>query len=382
MFRFSLGLMVMVMVLAGCGSGREHAANSDSPLPAQVGFVDANRAPLRWEGRVARDEGQPPRFAWPASGFRFRFRGTGVVARLEDGLTQDTIRDGDLLAVFVDDQPQATIVVPAGLADVVIASNLPNTDHWVRVLKRTESEHGTVVLHALELQGAGARFLAPPPERAHRLLAVGDSITAGYGVEGPDQHCHYSAVTANATRTFGFLASEQLGAEYQAVAWSGRGLYRNLDPLALETMPVLYGRRLAREVTAYDPRAYTPDTVVVNLGTNDLSSPSPDERQLHDAYLGLLQRIRADASDAEIVVAVGPMLSDYYPPGSMALRKARELASRVVGALREAGDARISLVEFPVAAPAEGYGCDFHPSQATHRRLADVLVSHLRARRP
>lgn len=373
--------VVAVAVLGvGCGTHREHTPSSDVPIPAQAGFMNANDAPLRWEGRVARDEGQPPRFAWPASGFRFRFRGTGVVARIEDGPLQDVVRDGDLLAVFVDDRPQTTNALRTGMADVVLASGLPNTDHWVRVLKRTESEQGTVVLHALALQGADARFLAAPPERTRRLLAVGDSITAGYGVEGPDQHCRYSARTNNATRTFAFLAAEQLRAEYHAVAWSGRGLYRNLDPSLTETMPVLYGRRLAREATPYEPQGYVPDTVVVNLGTNDFSLPSPDLDQLHAAYVGLLQRIRADAPDAEIVVALGPMLSDYYPPQSMALRRARELVSGVVSQLREAGDTRIAPLEFPPGSPTEGYGCDFHPSQATHRRLAGVLIDHLRAR--
>jgi len=380
---FVARLIVLAAVLASlvaCGRPTRSASRNATPVERHVAprFEQANGLPIRWEGRIASDPGAPPRFAWPASGFRVRFRGTGLVAKLEDRLLDDEIRDADLLAVYVDDRAPVTIELVEGTTDVTLASGLPLGDHLVRVLKRTESEQGTIVVHGFALHGRGAHFLEPPPARPHRLLAIGDSITAGYGIDGPDAHCHYSAGTSNATRTYAFFAAAELDAEYQAIAWSGRGLARNLRPSIPETIPVLYGRRLAAEEIPAEPSAFVPDAVVVNVGTNDYALPRPDRMRIFVAYRELLARIRADAPDAEIVVAVGPMLADDYPPGSMALTKMRRIASGVVAERRSRGDRKVSFVEFYGASPDESYGCDFHPSLATHRRLAAVLVEHLR----
>lgn len=372
----ALGLLAP---LGACGSrsrsqGRDAGASGRTDLGP---FVGANLVPLHFEGRIAHDEARRPRFAWPASGFRIRFRGTGVVVRLEDRLFEDDVRDADLLAVFVDHHAPVTIDLREGVQDVVLATHLPMGEHVVRVLKRTESEQGTVVVHGFRLEGRGARQLGAPPARPRRLLAIGDSITAGYGIDGPDAHCHYSAGTSNATRTYTFFAATALEAEYEAIAWSGRGVARNLNPEIPETMPVLYGRRLGTEESPADPREFVPDAIVVNLGTNDYALPRPERLRIYTAYRELVAQLRVDAPEAEIVVAVGPMLADDYPPGSMALTKMRRIAMGVVAERRARGDRRISFVELYGASPDEGYGCDFHPSLATHRRMADVIVAHL-----
>ena len=110
------------------------------------------------------------------------------------------------------------------------------------------------------------------------LLFVGDSITCGYGNEistmKPDAF-HYTTQGSNANLAWGAVAARQLDAEYVAVAVSGRGVYRNYSGAAGDLLPVIYDKTLPDDATApaWDIARYTPDVVVVNLGTNDFSPP-------------------------------------------------------------------------------------------------------------
>ena len=74
-------------------------------------WLEPSRVSVRWEGRIDLDVPDMPRFGWPASGFRLRFRGTELRARLRDTLFEDVIRDTDFLAVYVDDEAPRTVAL-------------------------------------------------------------------------------------------------------------------------------------------------------------------------------------------------------------------------------------------------------------------------------
>jgi hypothetical protein len=61
----------------------------------------------------------------------------------------------------------------------------------------------------------------------------------------------------------------------------------------------------------------------------------------------------------------------------MTLTRARAAIQGTVEALHEAGDARIFFVEFAPVMESEGYGCDFHPTLATHARMGEQLAAAL-----
>ena len=44
------------------------------------------------------------------------------------------------------------------------------------------------------------------------------------------------------------------------------------------------------------------------------------------------------------------------------------------------GDSKMSYLEFPVQVAADGYGCDWHPSAATHAKMATLLTAELKTR--
>jgi hypothetical protein len=170
------------------------------------------------------------------------------------------------------------------------------------------------------------------------------------------------------------LTAGALDAEAVAVAWSGRGVVRNYADEPGEPMPVLYERTLpARAESRWDFSQWRADAVVVNLGTNDFSlGRSPPREDFVSAYATLLRRIGAVYPGAPVFCMIGPMLVGEQ------LESARAYVDEALARLRHEG-ARPQLVEVTPQTAADGYGCDWHPSAKTHRRMAAELTPVIRS---
>ena len=201
---------------------------------------------------------------------------------------------------------------------------------------------------------------------------MGDSITSGYGNEGPGPRCGYDPAQQNAYLAWGSLTGRALDADVTLVAFSGGGIYRNNDGDLEDTMPARFLRTAPTRKTsvwAFDEPA--PDAVVVDLATNDFALGAPP----HDAFVGAYTRFLGDLRSrwpkAVLVVAVGPML--YGPP----LDSARAWAKEAVKAREAQGD-QVHFLELAMQDGSDGYGCQYHPSAAHHRHMAGELENLLR----
>jgi hypothetical protein len=106
--------------------------------------------------------------------------------------------------------------------------------------------------------------------------------------------------------------------------------------------------------------------VIVNLGTNDYSTePDPDEGAFVAAYVELLERIRRNSPLAQVLCTIGPMLAGQD------LEKAESSIAKAVAARRARGDQRVEA--YRMTTVNENPGCDWHPSVATHARIAEEL---------
>ncbi|HEY3356589.1 MAG TPA: SGNH/GDSL hydrolase family protein [Polyangia bacterium] len=314
----------------------------------------------RLSGRFDLDDPAGPRCAWSGSAIAARFSGAAVAVRLRGA--------GDWFAVTLDGAELPPLALTPAQEGYPVALGLPPGEHDLVLTKRTEPLVGEAQLLGFDL-APGGRLLPPPPAPARRLEFVGDSITAGFGVLGRDASCPFSADTEDFTRTYAALTARALGAEPVAVAWSGRGVCRNYGDEPGDPMPALYERTLpARAESRWDFTRFTPDAVVLNLGTNDFSvGRAPPAAAFVAAYGGLVRRIRAAYDRAPVVCTLGPMLS----PGELATARAH-VAAAVDGL------ADVHLLEHPPQDPADGFGCDGHPSVTTHRRMAARLTALLR----
>src|SRR6185437_9930940 len=180
------------------------------------------------------------------------------------------------------------------------------------------------------------------PGASRWIEFVGDSITCGYGVLGPDQSSCFSNDTEAETRGWAALTAQAFGAAHSAIAYSGKGVIRNNGGDTTELMPVLFERTLVDAADAWGFTSYTPDVVVIDLGTNDFAQGDPGQAFV-TGYEAFVAQIRGHYPDAWIVVAQSPMLSDGYPQGAMLRTKSAAYLNEIVNDRKAAGDTRITF---------------------------------------
>ena len=61
------------------------------------------------------------------------------------------------------------------------------------------------------------------------------------------------------------------------------------------------------------------------------------------------------------------------------LNTARAYIDGAIQTRRAAGDVRVKSFELAPTDPADGYGCDYHPSLRPHEVMAEVLTRTLQA---
>jgi lysophospholipase L1-like esterase len=275
--------------------------------------------------------------------------------------------------VLVDGALRPKLIPLPGGALSPIASGLAPGEHLVEIYRRTEGNQGESQFLGFDF-GGGA-LLAAPPTPARRIEIIGDSITCGYGVEGADMNCHYTPDTQNHYLTYGAITARNVNADLITLAWSGKGIVCNYgdDPTScVDPFPIYYDRTLPdRASSQWDFASWQPQVVVINLGTNDVSTPvDPTEAQFTGAYRTFLQHVRGKYPAALILCTVAPLL------GGADLTEARAYIDAAVAAT---GDARIKSFPMAQTDPADGWGCDFHPSVKTHQKMAATLTAQLKA---
>lgn len=357
--------LVASVTAAGC-TRPEPIANAPIPSAAiSASATTEGTAPaaptvassVRLVGRFDTTDPNAIRFAWSGSMISARFKGTGITARLHD--------DGkNVFQVIVDGEAKAVFKSEHSRDSYRLADGLPDGPHEVAIYKRTEAEVGEVVFSGFDVKG---EMLPPPPHAERRMELIGDSITAGYGNEGPGAVCSFSPEDQNQYTTYGAVAARALGAEHVTIAWSGKTIGQMTD---------FYERTLpSRPDSRWDFKSWTPQLVVMNIGTNNFATYDPGETKYVRIYSALYDRVRKAYPDAFIVCLLGPMLSDVYPIGKNNLTLARRYMKAAMAKIKASGETKYEYLELPEQKHSDGLGCGFHPSVKTHKLMADRLTA-------
>jgi lysophospholipase L1-like esterase len=342
---------------------------------------------IRYGGRIDCTNPEALRFSHVGASFRIRFEGDSLEMLLKDfgapGLT-------NYYNIIVDGGAPVILGVFPEIERFSLAKNLGAGPHTVEVFKRVENGADS---YANNGKGIFKGFLIPEGSvplpllpRPRRVEFIGDSITCGYGngisTETPEYN-PYTTENADGYQAFGAVVARALDAEYMAVAYSGRGVVRNYAGVPGKTLPEMYLDILPDDKTPgrWDVTRYTPELLVINLGTNDFSEGVtaknvPELRQRYaEEYALFLDTLRGFYPNTVFILAIGPLLSDDWPPGINALSSVQQILERLVADRREAGDADIHLIRHqPQSSP---YGEDWHPTAARHRIMADELLAFI-----
>jgi lysophospholipase L1-like esterase len=345
----------------GPGAIPQQAAHTTDAAALPVA-VAANDPLLRYTGRFDWNSRTAPRAAWSASTVALKFRGTALNVRLKDS-------PSNRWQVEVDGVPTTTLQMTEGEHTYSVAADLPMGEHTVRLVKATEALFGTSQILGFEMNRGGK--LLPLPAPARRIEVIGDSISTGYGNEAASKEEKFSHTTQNAYFTYGAIAARVLGADYTCIAWSGKKMWPD------NTIPELYDHALPNEANSHwDFAKPHPDTVLINLATNDFAAGNPDEAGWTGAYKTFISRVRRNYPQAHIYCAIGPMMGDWGK--DKALTTLRSYLSKTVSDVRATGDVKVHLIDFGTQDAKNGLGADWHPNIKTNQLMAEQLVQTLR----
>ena len=181
---------------------------------------------------------------------------------------------------------------------------------------------------------------------------IGDSITTGY----TDAQAEVS--------DYAWVAAEDLGVEHTQIAYPGVNLVTWPNKGNGTIIQYFKARSFKfQDSPDWNFKAYTPNVIVINLGTNDNNNRVPDT-VFQRVYIGLLTRVREQFPKAQIF-ALRTFL-DLKTAPTIAAVKARNAA----------GDQKVHFIDtngWLGPRKSDDYTDGLHPSINGHKKAAELL---------
>ncbi len=307
---------------------------------------------IQFVGRWSQSEAGTRHSYWGGAYLQVRFTGRTVQIHLGKPTT---------LLVNFDDGGERILSDVSGLVDLTPTPLAPGI-HTMRVAAQFDEKE--IVFKGLILDEGAATL---PPVPAHRKLIefIGDSITTG-------ADCPYGNGDA-----YAWHAARMLGADHTQIADPGIALVDGVNSVA--GMERAYLRLKTPNYISDNPPwtfAYTPDVIVINLGSNDHYSKCPPQK-FQGRYVEFLGQLRVLYPQAEIFAL--RLFNGWYETE----------VKDAVAARNAAGDTRVHFVDTTgwLAGYGEPDSRDYvqkarpsvHPSQIGHLKVARRLAAFLGA---
>lgn len=333
---------------------------------AEQAEMPANAVALQVQtyGRVEKAAGGMYNYQWPGVYFLAAYQGSALYFRVGSGRQNLHITaDGHSSRIVLDGQ--------AGFYRIA-TPNGPT--HRVRIDVINENQDGPKSLGEFLVEATGKNTVFATSDR--QMEFIGDSYTVGYGNTSTSRICTNDQVwaTTDTSQSVGADLALHYNANYQINAISGRGVVRNYDGSAANTVPVAYPFTLFNEQNLYRDPAWMPSVVVISLGTNDFSTSLhateawKTRDDLHAAfvatYLTFIKSLRSQYPRALIV-----LWSTDEMHGEIA-----EEGQEVVQKMHIAGDPRVDFVDVTGLAFT---GCHQHPSLTDDSLIAARLTTDI-----
>lgn len=286
-------------------------------------------------------------------------------------------------AILVDGVKKEDRVIPNGtdaeIRNIILGP--PGEEKTVRVIKGTEGSEAVMGIGWIGINGT-EEHIQPAPEKKYLFEFVGDSITAGYGVDwtfGTDP----IAITEDMTKTYNHQVSLDFDADYQTVARSGATVIAPEGRGPEGIIPIIYqktgndhwwGNFAWSKNWDFENNRH-PDMVLINLGTNDGGLFGGDvTRDFYKSeYIKFIKYIREKHPDATIICAFGMMGDGLYSA-------VQELVAEYKNELKNDPEKEEDNNVYPLLIKpktGDGAGIHNHPSAAGFRTAADTITAFL-----
>ncbi len=278
------------------------------------------------------------------------------------------------IIILVNGEVAADEVLDEETTEITADLSSVSGDAEVQVVKASEAMYSTVGVSEIRAHAKGD--ICPAPQRAIKIEFIGDSITAGYGLDEENPNAAFSTRTENFTETYAFLASQNLAADCNAVAFSGYGVYTGFSSNGQANDYVIFNHynsvlsnfEGAPDWNFYD---YKPNIVVINLGTNDASYCSTQSTvdSFVSEYKRLLSVVRERNTGAYILCVLGDMNNSLY-----------SAIERAVGEYQsETSDFLLKCATLSFDMGTYGSAIDGHPNKDSNVLAAKTLESEIKS---
>lgn len=325
-----------------------------------VKLFTADNQHFVYTGRVDFTDPQKPKFWSPGVYITTRFKGPTCELLINDeemyGKTHNYIE-------VVIDGKSSRIQTTGKTNNIQIAKGLSNGIHTLLICKDTESGMGY-----LEFVGLRCEKLLMPHQPKRIIEYIGDSITAGAGVDASEAPCGKGQWydQHNAYLTYGARTSRALNAKWQLTAVAGIGLVHSCCDMNI-LLPQVYDKvYLRNDSLKYNFKQYQPDVITICLGQND---GSQDSVKFCSEYVRLIDTIRSKYANASIVCLSSPMANQ-----ELTAVLQRYLAG-IVQTANKQGDSKVSKFFF---SRSFNSGCDNHPDANEHAIIAQELTAYIK----
>ena len=247
----------------------------------------------------------------------------------------------------------------------------------VKVIKLTESMYSCAGVSRIRVYSEHSVIPTPQPDML--LEFIGDSITAGYGLDAESEWGQFSTRTENYMGTYSYLAAQSLGAESYAIAFSGYGVLSAFSDNGVIRPDYVLSKRYDKTLTAmvlpqevsdiWTFQQPKPTMIVINLGTNDASYCYTADRRAAfvRAYVELLRLVRGYNPGVPILCVLGDMNNSMFPYIEQAAAQFQE----------ETGDNLVTTATLSFEMERLGSTTDGHPNRASNELAAETLTRFL-----
>jgi len=306
---------------------------------------------ILYMGRMDMSNTNLPMMGWPGNTIIASFTGTSISATFTNqkyGFVYALI-DG---AAAAPSNSFAMVTVKKDFT-LIVGTNLANTTHTIRIVKKSEGNDGAIGFKGFTLD-TGAYLTNPPAQPSLRFEFYGDSGLAGNSVDSIANNGN-SANNDNYYDYCGFLA-RMFNAQYYCMGFSGIGisnsyapalnmqqLYNYTQPVTNQVADTRYSTSLwsfnNNGVPDYQTNWY-PDVVFIMLGANDvLNNGTPNT--VTNGWINFVQnQLRPVYPMSKTHIC---FIDDY----GWATSETAPLDGPTVAYLKAQGDTNVSYVLFP-----------------------------------
>ena len=335
-------------------------------IPSSEQLVPPSESKINYYGRIDFSDEENPEFCWSGVIIEANFTGSVIGMKIDhQNAYYDVVIDD-----FID-----TIIKITSDDKYIFASNLSESIHTVRIKLRSEDHLSTGSFKGLIIDD-NQELKEPPPKPLRKIEFIGDSYTAGYGIESPDRVCDPEQLNryTNVNVTFAAKVTESFHAQSIILGWSGSGLVKNYNTQTTQKrspdpFPYYYGRLLgASDNKEWNFSSWIPQLVVICLGTNDYThnrnpqtNPPPDDSMFIGDYHRFIDRIKTNYPDASVIC---------MSTGNETFEKnVKEVVSQQHTIYN---NPNVYFAPYPTS--LTNTGCDWHPSVEDNEKVARILI--------